>query len=237
MVAKSYQTLEIIQEPFSENGRLYVKVKTKKGIIKKVRWYSESEYAKMYPDENPQEKRFRSQKDVLGFEKGYITVFKGDNLPPKEWFREHGARYTRFWGWFIPSELDVPTDIPFDVDIVRLDWDVVGDGDKLKPDDQVIAALDSIIYDEHPSQFQGVIGDRLTRTLVVDKAITLNGYFGLSTMHIMRDAQDNVYIWTTAAKTWGVGSTHTLVGTVKDHKVYHNTKQTVLTRCREIIKD
>ena len=58
MVAKSYQTLEIVQEPFSENGRLYVKVKTKKGTIKKVRWYSEAEYARMYPDAEPQEKRF-----------------------------------------------------------------------------------------------------------------------------------------------------------------------------------
>ena len=51
MVAKSYQGLEILCEPYElAKGRLYVKVRTKSGANKEVRWYTEAEYAKMYPE-------------------------------------------------------------------------------------------------------------------------------------------------------------------------------------------
>jgi hypothetical protein len=48
----------------------------------------------------------------------------------------------------------------------------------------------------------------------------------------MTDAKENVYVWTTASKSWEEGSTRTVIGTVKDHKSYRNCKQTILTRCR-----
>ena len=50
MVAKTYQSLEIQGEPFEENKRLYVNVVTKSGL-KKVRWYTDVEYRRMYPNE------------------------------------------------------------------------------------------------------------------------------------------------------------------------------------------
>ena len=43
-VAKSYQAMEIIEGPYSLNGRQYVKVNNGKNTIKQVRWYSEAEY-------------------------------------------------------------------------------------------------------------------------------------------------------------------------------------------------
>ena len=55
-------------------------------------------------------------------------------------------------------------------------------------------------------------------------------------MHIMEDADQNVYVSTTAAKSWSEGTVHQIRGTVKDHKTYKNTKQTVLTRCTELKK-
>jgi hypothetical protein len=52
MVAKSYQKLIQIGEPFVSNGRQYVKVQTNKNTTKTVRWYTEAEYARMYPNDN-----------------------------------------------------------------------------------------------------------------------------------------------------------------------------------------
>jgi hypothetical protein len=52
----------------------------------------------------------------------------------------------------------------------------------------------------------------------------------------MTDVNENVYVWTTASKSWEEGSEHYIRGTVKEHSVYKNTKQTVLTRCTEVKK-
>lgn len=86
-VAKSYQALTQIGEPYELNGKMYVKVQAKSGA-KQVRWYTDREYAKMYPEDKSvltsfgEDKKkspyWRSQKDVLGFEEGFIWIFKGD---------------------------------------------------------------------------------------------------------------------------------------------------------------
>ena len=48
MVAKSYQNLQRICEPYESKGRMYVKVLTAAGREKEVRWYTEREYMKIY---------------------------------------------------------------------------------------------------------------------------------------------------------------------------------------------
>ena len=43
MVAKSYQGMELVTEPYDVNGRMYVKVKNEKtGTVRQVRWYTEA---------------------------------------------------------------------------------------------------------------------------------------------------------------------------------------------------
>lgn len=236
MVAKSYQNLEMVGEPFSVNKRLYVQVKTKKGVLKTVRWYSEKEYIKMYPDEVILEqgiKRIKTQKEVLGFTNGYITIFKGDTYNNKEYFQMSTARYSRLWGWYFISTEKLPNDIPEDVEAITLPWEMVGNEDEtLKKEDEVIAAVESLIYEPDISEYQGEIGERLELFLTVEKAISLDSYYGQSTMHIMRDDCGNCYVWTTSAKKWVENTEHHLTGTVKDHKLYRGVKQTILTRCR-----
>lgn len=238
MVAKSYQNLEIIGEPFSSKGRLYIQVKTKGGIFKTVRWYSEKEYMKMYPNDTSANtekfKRIKTQKETLGFEKGYITIFKGNTYEDKEYFQMSTARYSRLWGWYFISTDELPEDIPEDVTPITLPWEMVGNEDgTLKNEDEVAAAVESLIYDSDISEYQGKIGERLELFLTVEKTISLDSYYGKNTMHIMRDDSGNCYVWTTAAKSWAENSEHYLMGTVKDHKMYKGVKQTILTRCRE----
>ena len=239
-VAPSFQKYEMIGEPFISSSRQYVNVKhPNTGNIRQVRWYSDIEYAKLYP-EKPAVSRStdpysKPQKEVLGFTKGYITIFKGDTFPHVDWFRASIARYARWWGWYIISTEEVPADLPEGIEPVKLDWTLVGtENGTLKPEHQVKEGVDSILYEPSGSEYVGSIGERLELYLTVERVIPLENNFGVSQMHIMRDDVGNLYVWTTAAKSWAPGSEHHIRGTVKDHRTYKNDRQTVLTRCMEV---
>lgn len=240
-VAKSFQALEIVTEPYLVNGRMYVKVKNATtGALRQVRWYTDKEYAKMYPNEKKspaEDPYYKSQKEVLGFKEGFITIFKGDTYEHKDWFKDHKAVYRKLWGWGIASTDEVPEELPEGVEAVRLEWSAVGtDKETLQPDHVVRAAVEALIYDSGVSKYQGKVGDRLRIKVTVMKALQLDGYYGPSTMHIMQDADENVYVWTTGSKSWAEGSEHFISGTVKEHKSYRNVEQTILTRCTEVKK-
>jgi hypothetical protein len=236
MVAKSYQSLQILDEPYVINGRTYVHVATKTGTQKQVRWYSDYEYRKMYPNDPVNEQKvFKTQKQVLGFDNGYITIFKGNTYEDKEYFKLNSARYHKLWGWYFVSTEELPDDLPEDVEPVRLNWSEVGnDDDTLKNESEVSAAVERLIYGESTSEYVGSIGEKVEVYATVDKVVNLDGYYGPSTMHIMHGDDDNVYVWTTAARSWEVGTEHHIIGTIKDHKTYRGVRQTVLTRCREL---
>jgi hypothetical protein len=139
------------------------------------------------------------------------------------------------WGWYIVSTDELPADIPASVIPVQLPWELVGKADgTLMTDGQIAAALEPLLYDASPSEFQGNIGDRIEKVLTVRKNICLQGAFGVSSMHIFEDENENIYVWTTTSKSWPEGSEHKIRGTIKDHKTYKNCKQTVLTRCVEV---
>lgn len=236
MVAKSFQNLEIVGTPYLKNGRQYIKVRTTNGNLREVRWYSEKEYAKLYPNDknSAAASPMASQREILGFQKGYITIFKGNTYEDKEYFKMNSARYSRLWGWYFVSTEDLPDDIPEDVIPIKLSWEMVGqENGELLPEPQVIAAVETLIYDEDVSEYQGEIGDKIEAIVTVEKAVELDGYYGRSTMHIMRDYEGNCYVWTTAARSWSEGTEHNIVGTIKALKTYKGTKQTILTRCRE----
>ena len=48
-VAKSYQGLPIVEEPYEKNKKMYCKVRLKSGKVKEIRVYNPAEYEKMYP--------------------------------------------------------------------------------------------------------------------------------------------------------------------------------------------
>lgn len=239
MVAKSYQSLEIVGDVFVSSGRQYVNVKMKSGKLKTVRWYSDAEYRKMYPEapavDHSADPYYKPQKEILGFTKGYITIFKGDTYAEIDWFRLSIARYARHWGWYIISTEEVPADLPNGITPIQLPWELVGQEDEnLKPEHLVKEAVEALIYDESESEYVGSIGERLELFLTVEKVVELDNNYGRSTMHIFKDDCGNSYVWTTASKSWAVGSEHHIRGTVKDHRKYRNQCQTILTRCLEV---
>lgn len=242
MVAKSFQKMEMVGEPYVENGKAYVVVKNNNtGKTRTVRWYTESEYAKMYPGETIPELAaasaatpgLKTHKEALGFDKGYITIFKGDIETYHSWFLASNARYATFWGWYVVSTEEVPQ-LPAGIESVQLKWEDVGlENGNLKTESTIKAFIESLQYAATPSRFQGQVGDRLDITITVIKHFNLENNFGHTNMMIMKDDQENEYVWVTASQSWLPGTRKTIRGTVKAHNTYKNSQQTVLTRCVE----
>ena len=233
MVARSYQNLEILDEPHAVSGKpaKYVTVLLKSGQKKEVRWYTEREYSKMYPDAVPTVER-ATQKEILGFENGYITIFKGNTWDNLEYFKASAARYCTLWGWYFISTMPLPDDLPADVEPVCLPWESVGTEDgQLKSEKAIAEVINNLIY-EPSGEYAGEIGDKVAVTVRVDKAIPLESNYGVSTMYIMSGTDGRCYVWITTVRFWDEGSVHSITGVIKDLRVYQGVKQTILTRCR-----
>jgi hypothetical protein len=236
-VAKTYANWKTVSEVFVANGRQYINVESPKGSTKTVRWYTDKEYAKMYPDAAPveTEPKWKPQREILGFQKGYITIFKGDTYAHLDWFRASIARYHKIWGWYIVSTEEIPADLPAEVTPVELLWESVGgDNGELKADHIVKTAVEALLYEEGTSEWVGSVGERLDLMVTVKQNRSIDNGYSISTMHTMEDSSGNVYVWFTSAKSWPEGMTKHIRGTVKEHSVFRNVKQTVLTRCTEV---
>lgn len=232
-VAPSFQKYPTFGEPYEKNKRKYIVIVYPDGHHREVRWYDTEPAATSSKASAP--KKVRSTKDVLGFSKGYITIFKGDTYPVLEWFQESVARYHNFWGWYIVSEDEVPETIPAGITPVQLKWEDVAivEEDCLKSETLVRQAVDALIYEPSNSVWQASIGERIDRLLTVKKAVMNDdGYYGPSTFYLMLDEAGNEYCWTTAAKQLEVGETYEIRGTVKALSKYKGTEQTILTRCK-----
>ncbi len=234
-VAKSYIGLTQTCEPYmGDNNRWYVKVILKNGKEKEVRWYSDYEFEKMYAEPATAAPAPTNVKHALGFQNGYITIFKGDQESNNDWFKFSNARWARYWGWYVVSTEEVPANLPFGIEPVKLYWaDVAAiDGSgELKPEDKVKAIVDSLLYGESESQFVGQIGERIEIIVRVAKAIPFDSAYGKTTMHIMHDDCGNEFLWITGSKTLTVDEEYSMRATIKDHRVYKGNNQTILTRC------
>ena len=176
-VAKSYQEWEKLTDVYESNGRMYIKVKNPKGAEKEVRAYSETEYRRLYkeaPCGNGAQPAVQIKaptgpvvKSILGFQEGYIYIFKGDLERAEYWFsKTPECRYHTMFGWYIVSTDDIPFDIPSCIESVKLPWEKVGNTDgTLLPKGIVEAAVNELRYENMPSQFQGAIGERLALEL------------------------------------------------------------------------
>ncbi len=243
-VAKSYQKLKQSGEPFMMNKKWYVTVKNEtNGTLKNVRWYSDQEYAKLYPEDKTQDadKYYKPQKHTLGFEKGYITIFKGVKEEHDEWFRQSICRFAVPWGWYVVSTMSVPEDLPSGVKPVRLDWEPMGkeDGwlkDEITVKNHVRQTLKETIDKITHSTYQGEVGERLDINIkIIGKSEVENKRFHKFTYtYEMEDTNGNYYKWVTQAQNWSIGTKHHIRGTVKEFDEVNGEEATVLTRCVEV---
>lgn len=242
MVAKSYQELEKLSEPYESNGKMYIKVRLKSGKEKEVRWYEEKEYSRMYNKVSTSSLDIVdvSQKDALGFTEGYITVLKGDTIPWIDWLKEHKGRFNPMFGWYFPSSQEVPK-LPEGIKPVEIKWDLISkDNNQPLNIDETISRISDYLYPSNESMYIGEVGEEVTLDVTVQKCIPIEGNYGITYYHIFSTPDGKEATWATTARCWNVGETHHIKARVKDHKVYKSIKQckaimqTVLTRCREV---
>lgn len=228
-VAKTYQNWILVCEPYEKNKRMYVRAQSPKGAEKEVRWYTESEYARMYPDTVKQASTWDGKK-ALGFTNGYITIFKGDLESAEEWFLMSNCRYHTSFGWYVVSTEEIQNDMPQCITPVRLPWELVSD--HLENKTALAAIVNELLYGKSKSQWIGNIGDRLALELTcISRSEQDRGPCGIYYYHTFVDENENQYIWLTGAKKLEVAQTYSLRGTVKEFITKDNIKQTVLTRC------
>lgn len=151
ITAKSYREWQWDGEPWKDTStnRWYVNViNPKTGAIKKVRAYKETD--KAVREKKPKEEQgFSQQRKVLGFgEPGYIYIFKGINDNNEHWFKKSDARYCRLWGWYFPSDIPIPEDMPKTVHKIKLEWPAVGNSHgALYDDEKVKQGIELIMRD------------------------------------------------------------------------------------------
>ena len=234
-VAKTYAKMEIQGEPFQESGRMYVNVIAPKGL-KKVRWYTDAEYRRMYPDAVVEHDVMDfNAKHVFGFEEtGYITLYKGRNV--EGWANEDRTNiyYNCTFGFYTPGRLDTPHLID-GIEPIRLMWeDVMAHDDRMKPHEEVKKIVAAMLNDESASTFQGKVDEWLQKTVTVREKKSKESHFGTKHTFTLEDSEGNTYLWETGAKDYPVAQTVSLKMKVKEHKEMNNEKVTVVWYCKEM---
>ena len=232
MVAKSFQSLPIIGEPYTLNGRQYIKVATARGE-RQVRWYSADEYYRLYPAETPEKKKTRSLKEVLGFERGFITLLRFDENQLNETELPKVARNNRLFGWHIASEDKLPSIMAAGISLDTLYWDDIAvDEDTLFKEETVRRVVDGIRFKPSASKHIGSIGDKIEKWVYIKRVMPIDGYYGRTYLHIFEDIENNVYTWNTKTANLTAERWVTLQGTISAHEEYRGEKQTKLVRCK-----
>lgn len=214
---------------------------------KQVRWYTDAQRAAMdkraaapkKEKEAPARPQMNARYNWFGFgEAGYITLLVGDNAVINEWAHETDpcrARYNMFFGWFVPSKMEIEN-LPEGITTVRLNWDDVGNEDNSLREGDVVEQKVRELRGQcnSTSEYQGEVGEWLVTDVTVRGNYAVSSQFGAKTIHTMTDAEGNVYVWTTGAKNFAAGTTLKLKMKVKEHKEYKGEKQTVVWYCKEV---
>lgn len=235
-VAKTYAHMKIQGEPFSENKRMYVNVLAPNGI-KKVRWYSDTEYRRMYPDTPAADPMDFNARQAFGFgEEGFITLYKGH--PSEEWFdNEHiHLRRNLTFGYYTPGRLELPS-LTGDIEPIRLYWEEVAvEGNKMKPHEEVQKYVNTLLMptSNSKSQYQGNENEWLQKEVIVREKKSADSRYGTKHTYTLVDAENNTYIWETGTKDYSIDMAVSLKMKVKTHKEINGEKCTVVWYCKEV---
>ena len=235
-VAKTYAHMKIQGEPFSENKRMYVNVLAPNGI-KKVRWYSDIEYRRMYPETPAADPMDFNARQAFGFgEEGFITLYKGH--PSEEWFdNEHiHLRRNLTFGYYTPGRLELPS-LTGDIEPIRLYWEEVAvEGNKMRPHEEVQKYVNTLLMptSNSKSQYQGNENEWLQKEVIVREKKSADSRYGTKHTYTLVDAENNTYIWETGTKDYSIDMAVSLKMKVKAHKEINGEKCTVVWYCKEV---
>lgn len=81
------------------------------------------------------------------------------------------------------------------------------------------------------SNWVGVVGDRKTFNLFIDKVIPIDTAYGENFIHLMKDEAGNIFVWKTK-DSLDQGKSYKIAGRIKEHKDRNGVKQTLLSHCK-----
>ena len=236
-VEKTYASMEIEGEPFKENGRMYINVRAKSGI-KKVRWYSDAEYKRMYPEEEVKHDIMDfNARHAFGFgDLGFITIYKAPESVLEVFVNEHREFFRRnlTFGYYTPSRINLP-ELPSNICPIRLYWkDVMDHDNRMKPHEIVTKLVASLIGNKTESKYQGSINEWLQKTVTIKDKKSNESHFGTKHIYSLIDEDGNAYVWETGAKDYALDTTVSLKMKVKEHKEIDGNEITIVWYCKEI---
>lgn len=168
---------------------------------------------------------------------GYITIFKGQTYPLRQWFKNNGAKYKPIWGWYFPYGATLPEKIPEGISAYQLPAENVYDSEfNLFPKEIIKKNIEELLYEPGTSKYVGTIGERLVfSAYVIDKKsipIDPTNPYDTYNIYLLKDTEDNLYVWKTESERLEEQEWQLISGTVKNHQTFQNTKQTILTNVR-----
>lgn len=260
-VAKSYEHMEIISEPFLKDGRKYVRVKGKcprcggSGIwgygpyggtcfkcggsgnnAQEVRWYTDRE---------------RASQDARAMKQAEARVQK--QIAREE--KKLGAEYNGFTDGFVIAILGNTYEIKDELKEAGatytrgLGWHFdntakvpVKYADRTRmimwEDASIDGKIKSVEELEQLVAVASLIDSSIHMYVVGERVrgLTLKVYKVWEgpgyTVHTFVDNDNNAYVWTTSARTLPQDATVIMDATIKEHSEYKGIKQTILTRPR-----
>ena len=284
-VADSYKDMEIIGEPFkNEKGRLYVKIKMpcprcgatghysynqmdgtrcygcmgSKFVTKKVRAYTEKEYARMQAANERARAKKEAEKEAkardlvenaakykhevalkLGFgenEKAYL-VYGDDTFAIKDQLKKLGARFDPTLKWFFAEEVALPEgyklcEMSFDE---LYNYNINTKWAEFKEDAKAIVSrrINELKGPSTSEYYPGAEKERIRNiTAKVASIRGFEGMYGYTSLYTFTSG-NYVFVWMTAKCDLDLtaGETVDLTGTIKKFDEYMGTKNTYLTRC------
>ena len=240
-VARSYENLEQVGNPFEENKRMYVYVVMKSGNQKKVRWYTDAERAAQDRKAGIEVKKNDlmdfNARHAFGFDElGYITIYKATNQHVLEEYvdsHHESFRFNLTFRFYTPSRIPVP-DLPDGVEAIRLNWEEVQDyEDRMRPHEVIEKYINGLLGEKSSTSSicQGEIGTWIERDLAVSDNHAIENHFGEKHIHTMIDDNGNVYKWETGTKNYEVGKSMRLNMKVKEHT---DDGITIVWYCKEV---
>ena len=92
------------------------------------------------------------------------------------------------------------------------------------------ATIDRLEAARANSQHIGVVGDKVTLTITVERIVVLESQFGTNFITLARDESGNTIFYKGRTDIGSKGDTTTIKASIKEHTEYNGVKQTVIQR-------
>lgn len=141
---------------------------------------------------------------------GYITPISGNTEFLRDWLIEHGAKYSRDWGWYFDGDAPV---LPIGLTASPpIHWEEL-----TQPNNKVY-------------EFVGNLGERIKIKARCTAVYSLSS--SAKKCYHFLDDHNRTMVWFTEPRDIALNEDLYLTGTVKRHQVFRDQGQTILTRCK-----